>query len=194
MQAPTQTHFFATRADACAAQLSATRARSNTAAPGMRRQRPENAAEPRTLARTLRTRPQGAQTYSPKCKFKCCSALPLQSARLRRQAKSQRTRASAAPREWRAPARAFFRVFGNFSRVARSENLHCLVYCFRARHSIIHARMCHALPSAPALENSSPPRALAPESGRPRERLSTRPHENRNRKRKPPKKCERFPY
>ena len=124
MQAPTQTHFFATRADACAAQLSATRARSNTAAPGMRRQRPENAAEPRTLARTLRTRPQGAQTYSPKCKFKCCSALPLQSARLRRQAKSQRIRAAAAPRECRASARALRSKNANSlypSRVARSE-------------------------------------------------------------------------
>ena len=53
------------RVDASAAQLSATRAPSNTAAPGMRRDSAENAAQPRTSARTPRTLPQGTQTYQP---------------------------------------------------------------------------------------------------------------------------------
>ena len=77
------------RVDASAAQLSATRAPPNTAAPGMRRDSAENAPQPRTSARTPRTLPQGTQTYqSPNENSNFDQHFPPQNPESRRQAKT----------------------------------------------------------------------------------------------------------
>lgn len=95
------------RVDASAAQLSATRAPSNTAAPGMRRDSAENAAQPRTSARTPRTLPQGTQTYQPPNENSNFDQhFPPRTPNRGGQPRRQRIGGFARPRERRARVRA----------------------------------------------------------------------------------------
>ena len=95
------------RVGACAAQLSATRAHSNTAAPGMRRDCPENATHlPRTSARTPRTPPGNANIH-PKTQIQILASIPPFKTQNREgKPRRQRICGVARPRERRAPVRA----------------------------------------------------------------------------------------